>query len=147
MPFDKPPVNKVEQKKTPEERDQIYKKLLEELKVECPTLDSFYKKINEQEGKPQSTTDNGGSPSNPFYLTRAFSAIYGEIRTRVEGPKSNNEEVTLSIKQYYDIARLKQIVDAYAANIYFGQNNIINEDGEIPRIVDGFVDNFISYLQ
>ncbi len=147
MSFDKPPVNKVEQKKTPEERDQIYKKLLEELKVGCPTLDSFYKEINEHGGKPQAISDNSGSPSNPFYLARAFSAIYGEIRTRVESPNSGNGEVTLSTKQYYDIARLKQIVDARAANVYFGQDNIINENGLIPRLADGFVDNFSNYLK
>jgi hypothetical protein len=74
MSFDKPPVNKVEQKKTPEERDQIYKKLLEELKVKCPTLDSFYKEINSME-KSQAISRFRRSP-NPFYLCRAFSRLF-----------------------------------------------------------------------
>lgn len=145
MSFDKPPVNKVEQKKTPEECDQIYKKLLEELKVECPTLASFYTLINQQ--KNQGETQPLGATPNPIYLSRAFSGILLSIQEILERPNNDGSTISIPVEKYEKIQKLKQNVDAMAAAVYFGQRNLIDENGKIEYLLTSFANNFLNDLK
>jgi hypothetical protein len=145
MSFDKPPVNKVEQKKTPEEREQLYKILLEELKVECPTLGSFYKLINEQ--KNQGKTQPLGATPNPIYLSRSFSGILLSIQEILERPNNDGDTISIPVEKYQTIQNLKQSVDAMAAAVYFGQSNPINENGKIEYLLTSFANRFSKELK
>jgi hypothetical protein len=145
MSFDKPPVNKVEQKKTPEERDQIYKKLLEELKVKCPTFNSFYKEIHNE--KSRGGRHGLGAKPNPVYLCRAFSSVLFSIQERFELPYKYRDTISLPLEEFKTCQKLNQIVCGMAAEVYFGQNNIINEDGEIDYLDRKFANTFSNDLK
>ena len=136
---------KIENKKTPEERDKIYKDLLESLKVECPTLDSFYKFINTQ--KDQGEMQAIGATPNPVYLSRAFSGILVEIQNIIERPNNDGDTISIPVEKYQTLQRLKQIVDAMVAEVYFGQRNLINENGEIEYLLTGFAKQFSNELK
>lgn len=129
-------LNRMEQeygKKTPEECDQIRKKLLEELKIECPTLGAFYKAINEQkiEGKTQSLEETVPSPMN---LSRGFSGMLLTIERILEAPNNDGIKISIPIEKYKTIQMLKQVVNGMAAEVYFGQRNPIDDKGKINNL-------------
>lgn len=136
---------KIESKKTPEEREKIYQELLEALKMQYPTLDSFYKLINEQ--KNQGKTQALGAIPNPVYLSRAFSGILLSIQEILERPNNDGDTIAIPVEKYQTLQRLKQIVDAMVAEVYFGQRNLINENGELEYLLTGFANQFSNELK
>ncbi len=127
-------MEQMDRKKTPEECDQIRKKLLEELKVQCPTLGDFYVAIDKQkiQGNTQSLGDTVPSPTE---LCRGFSGMLLSIEKSLEAPNDNGINISVSIEKYKTIQTLKQAVNGMAAEVYFGQRNPIDDEGKINNLV------------